>query len=148
MFNIPNKVNAEAKDFRAACPDMILIKDEPRADYTLATAWAGNKWRVALSGKGQSILYEDVSPDIMETFRQSCSAIRDDAKESVDFNAHTVPQTVGRYVLQSTPPNRLFLLDTKTGSVWELQDLGLYQEFEHVRVEGLYEEQQSLVPKH
>ena len=139
ILNAPNQSNAEPKYFEAACPDMTLIKDVQHADYTLGAVWAGTKWRVVVSRKdGAGIIFEDSTPDVIETFRRTCAAIRDDAKEVAEFNAHSPPMPIGRYVLQSAASNRVFLLDTQTGAVWELQDLGLYQEFERVRVDGLY----------
>jgi len=147
--NEPDEVVAQAKKYlREACPDMVLIKDEPRADYKMTAAWAGdptykkdsgNGWVVFVDRKNSvQIFGKQGSPDAIETFRQSCASIRDDAKELADFNAHTPAMPIGRYSLHSVNPDRVFLLDTKTGGVWELEPLGRYQVFERVSVEGLY----------
>ena len=45
ITKIPNQTDAQAalatKYSREACPDMILIKDERRADYTVIARWLG-----------------------------------------------------------------------------------------------------------
>jgi hypothetical protein len=83
----------------------------------------------------------------METFRQSCAAIRKDAKELADSEPDTTSMPVGRYLMHSTNPKpgilndegRIFLLDTKTGEVWQLEPVGNTQEFGRISVEGLYD---------
>jgi hypothetical protein len=150
VATIPTGSNVDVaevtKYLQTACPDMVVIKDEPRADYKLAAVWAGGKWRVLVDRKDQTlILFEDHSPDAIETFRHSCQVIRDDSKEVADFDAHTAPMPIGRYSLTVLPGSqnvinseRIFLLDTKTGAVWEWKSLGDHEEFERISVEGLY----------
>jgi hypothetical protein len=148
---VPNQPEAElaqvTKYLQEACPDMVLIKDKGRADYTVDALWRGTSWFV-LAGREDLpwMFYKQDSPDAMETFRQGCAAIRDDAKELADFDARTAPMPIGRYSLHSTNPKqgvvtdegRVFLLDTKTGAVWELKPTGDTLEFGRISVEGLY----------
>jgi hypothetical protein len=148
---IPSQSDAEiaqaTKYLRDACPDIILIKDQQRADYRLNAFWNGTSWFVLVGREALPwMFYKQDSPDAMDTFRRGCTAIRDDAKELADFDAHTPPMGIGRYSLHSTNPNqgvvneegRVFLLDTKTGAVWQLKPVGDTQEFERMSVEGLY----------
>jgi hypothetical protein len=150
VMDVPNQPDAEVAEvrryFQTACPDMVLIKDKLRTDYTLGARWAGSKWGVLVNRKDQTlILFEAHSPDAIDTFRYTCKVIRDDSKEVADFDAHTAHMPIGRYSLTVLPGNqnvinseRIFLLDTKTGAVWELKPLGDNQEFERISVEGLY----------
>lgn len=138
-----NQPEAEASKvlgfFHSACPDAIVIKDESRADYAVAALWVGGEWRVVVDGRDVPLIFHsEGSPDAIQTFRQTCAAIRDDANELADFNAHSALQPVGRYALQSVGQDRVFLMDTKTGAVWQLQQIGNSQEFDRVSVEGLY----------
>lgn len=158
VAKIPTKPEAElaqvTKYFREACPDMVLIKEEGRADYTIGASWYGApEWNVFVEGKGRMIYWKG-NRDAMEAFRQACAAIRDDAKELADFDASTQSMPVGRYSLMRGPPardsanpGRVFLLDTKTGAVWQLVEIpGIpsnvdfpdTQDFERISVEGLY----------
>jgi len=144
VVKIPSKPEAELAQvteyFREACPDMVLINEEGRADYTMLASWYGPpQWNVFVGGKGRTIYWKG-NRDAMEAFRQACAAIRDDAKELGDFDAHTAPMPVGRYSLSAANPGRVFLLDTKTGAVWELKPRTFpdKQGFERISVEGLY----------
>ena len=88
---------------------MILIKDERRADYTVIARWLGTAWVLLVSRKDLPwMFFKQDSPDAIETFRQGCTAIRDDAKELADFDAHITPMPVGRYSLNSSNPDRVF----------------------------------------
>lgn len=145
----------ETKYFREACPDMVLIKAKGWADYTILASWYGRppEWGVFVDGKGRTI-YATANRDAMAAFRQACAAIRDDAKELSDFDASTQSMPVGRYSLMRGPragdsanQDNVFLLDTKTGAVWQLvespgipgnTDFPETQEFERISVEGLY----------
>jgi hypothetical protein len=145
VVDIPNRPDAERAEvrgyFQTACPDMLLIKDQQRADYTLIASWAkGSKWGVFLRRKDQTVIFlGEQSPDAIETFRQTCKAIRDDAKEVSDLDAQTEPMPIGRFSMHSADPEHVFLLDTKTGAVWQLKpDLKNTPEFERISVEGLY----------
>jgi hypothetical protein len=140
--NQPEAELAQAtKYLREACRDIILIKDQRRAEYRLRALWGGDRWVVFVEQKDLNLIFHGEGPDAMETFRQGCTAIRDDAKELADFDAHTAPMPIGRYSLNSANPDHVFLLDTKTGAVWELKPrpLGDTQEFERISVEGLYD---------
>lgn len=144
VLKIPNKPEAEfaqvTRFFREACPDMVLINEEGRADYTIGASWYGApEWNVLVSGKSNAIYWKG-NRDAMEAFRQACAAIRDDAKELADFNAQTAPMPIERYSLHFANPDRVFLLDTKTGAVWELKPRSFpdTQGFERISVEGLY----------
>ena len=137
------------KYFRAACPDAILVNLEPRADYSVIARWYGvpsdketswRGWAVFLTRKGsEQISFKQGSADAMETFRQTCAAIRDDMRDVAEFDRNAAPMTTGRYVLHSVDPEHVFLVDTKTGAVWQLKELGRIQQFERVSVEGLYD---------
>jgi hypothetical protein len=150
MAKIPNQPDAEAaqatKYLREACSDIVLVKDQRRADYRLTALWAGTPaegslggWVVIVSRNDLPLVFHrEGSPDAIETFRQTCTAIRDDAKELVDFDASTQSMPVDRYSLNSANPVGLFLLDMKTGAVWQLEPVGNTQEFTRISVEGLY----------
>jgi hypothetical protein len=146
---VPNQPEAELAQvtqyLREACPDMVLMKEEGWADYTILASWYGPPaWNVFVSGKGRMIYWKG-NRDAMEAFRQACAAIRDDAKEVAAFDASMQSLPVGRYSLMRGPPagdsanlDHVFLLDTKTGAVWELKPIGDTQEFERMSVDGLY----------
>lgn len=146
IVHLPNQSESQAAaidtDAHQACPDMVLIRDSNRADYELASSWSKNeKWGVVVNRKdGTPMLFKEVSPDLIETFRQACAVIRSDAEEMADFSAHELPAPNARYSLTSTQDNVL-LIDTKTGAIWKLEQVGLYEEFERVSVEGLYHNQ-------
>lgn len=124
--------------FEAACPDALIIQLQARADYTVAARWFNTHggWAVALDRKGESIYYKQFGSDAIEAFRQTCAAIRDDARETADSETHT---TTGRYLLYSSNPEHVFLVDTRTGAVWHLQSWGTGEEFQRVAVDGLYD---------
>ena len=145
VAGIPNQPEAEVglatKYFQEACPNIIVIKDQQRSDYRINALWRGGHWIVLVHRKDFPLLFtKQDSADAMETFRQSCTAIWEDARESADFDAHAERLPIGRYSLHSDNPSHILLLDTKTGAVWELkpQPLGDDQEFERISVEGLY----------
>jgi hypothetical protein len=143
VMKIPNKPEEEfaqvTKYLRETCPDIVLTKEEGRADYTIGASWYGPpQWNVFVSGKNNTIYWKG-NRDAMEVFRQACAAIRDNAKELADFDAQTAPMPLGRYSLNGAN-GHILLLDTKTGAVWELKPgvLRDRQEFERISVEGLY----------
>jgi hypothetical protein len=145
VAGIPNQREAQVaqvKEYlREACPEVVLITDQRRADYRLMAVWNDTQgWVAVVSRKDSLIMFHREGADAMEVFRQSCAAIRDDAKESQDFDASMQSMPVGRYSLNAANPDHVFLLDTKTGAVWQLkpQPLGDSQEFERTSVEGLY----------
>src|SRR5580700_1387316 len=100
LMDIPNRPDVERAEvrgyFQTACPDMVLIKDRQRSDYTLGASWAKtNKWGVLVNRKDQTlILFEAHSPDAIDTFRYTCKVIRDDSKEVADFDAHAAPMPI------------------------------------------------------
>jgi hypothetical protein len=147
LLNQPEAELAQAaKYLREACPDMIVIRDQERADYRLNALWRGGHWTVFVHRKDLPFLFvKQDSSDVMETFRQACNAIREDVKGVASFDADTAPMPIGRYSLTVLPGNQnvinsehIYLLDTKTGAAWELKPVGDNQVFERISVEGLY----------
>jgi hypothetical protein len=145
LLTLPNEPEAQVAQktqyLRQACPDMIVIKDQDRADYIIVPIWRDKTWAVEVERRDVPwLFYKHDSPDAIETFRQSCAAIRADARELADFDAHAAPMPIGRYLMYSATPSRVFLLDTKTGAVWESKpDWRGTQQFERVAVEGLHD---------
>jgi hypothetical protein len=146
LAEVPIQTDAQlaqaTKYLREACPDVVLINDTRRAEYRLNAFWNGAQgWVVIVSRKDLPFIFQRVGgPDAMQTFRQVCTDVRNDAKELADFDASTQSLPVGRYSLYAANPDRVFLLDTKTGAVWELKpNLKDIPEFERISVEGLYD---------
>jgi hypothetical protein len=142
MWNRPEEEVAHAtKYFREACPDIAVTRDYRRADYTVGAVWA-EKWIVIVDREGFSgyFFLKADSQDAVDTFRQSCSAIREDAKERMDFDSYTESMPVGRYLLYSTTPDHVFLLDSRIGAVWQMRQNPILdtQEFDRMSVDGLY----------
>lgn len=143
MWNRPEAEAGQAtKYFREACPDLVVTHDHRRADYTIGAVWT-EKWIVMVDREGLRFpfFYKADSPDALESFRQSCAAMREDAKDREDFDSHAESRPVGRYLLQSPTPDRVFLLDTRTGAVWHMKQNPLEDrpEFDRIPVEGLYQ---------
>lgn len=140
--SLPNRSNQGAEEyFRAACPDMVVVKDEPRADYSVGAAWSDSSknWGVMVARKGWPFIFgKGGYPDAIKMFRQGCAAIRDDASELADFEEHNPSMPTGRYSLNSANPDRVFMLDTQTGAVWEWEQFENSEHFVRISVEGLY----------
>lgn len=137
------QVTEATKYLREACPDIAVTRDEHRADFGISAFWRGTAWVVVLKSRSEAwplLFFKQDSPDALETFRQGCVVIRDNAKDMAEFEARSTALPTGRYVLHSSTPDRLFLLDTATGAVWELkpQPLKDRDQFEPIDVEGLY----------
>lgn len=127
---------------RAACPNAELVSREQLADYSVVAVWNGTGWTVILnrSHKGENVFFKGGVTDAIATFRQACAAMRSDEKEMADYEAQMMPMPTGRYLIHSADADHVFLVDTKTGAVWQLRDFGkLGEEFDRVPVEGLYD---------
>lgn len=140
MWYRPDGELAQAtKYFREACPDIVVTRDRRRADYSVGAMWT-TKWTVIVDREGLPLPFflKADSQDALESFRQSCAAMRDDSRERMDFDSYTESLPVGRYLLQSPSPDHVFLLDTRTGAVWQLRQVGDSEEFDRMSVDGLH----------
>lgn len=116
-----------AEYFGRDCPHMALLPFDKDADYTIDVvgSLAIKRW-IAFVGRSDSAdIYRGQEQDPHAILKQSCAAIRADVEDWAGFGsvaAKTKAVPTGRYAFSYHPanPNYAFLLDTKTGAVWEL----------------------------
>jgi len=133
--------------------------DDDNADYSIdLTDWGAedarkrNAWGALVTRRDGATIFaieKDAKvPNFTAALKESCRAIRDDVEDWSDFRNPRQSAPVGRFVLSYHPTNfsRAFLLDTKTGAVWELHNESgdtafgktEYRKFQRISVDGLY----------
>ncbi len=132
---------------------MALVENDNLTDYSIDGVWNGKDWGVWVERSDNAVILRaegDKNPDFTNVLWESCLAIRNDMEDRADGELPYKSAPLGRYVLSYHPtnPNYAFLLDSKTGAVWELTHqtwsgggkLGNvpYRKFERVSVDGLY----------
>lgn len=155
----PSKEQAGAsvnwtEHFRTACPHMALLHGSENADYTIHVAGSSaNKiWVARTTRSDWADIYVGHGQDPHAILKDSCAAIRDDVDDWAGFGSvasKANPQSApnGRYAISLYPGDpTAFLLDTKTGAVWELGRITsgqgksqlTFRKFDRVSVDGLY----------